>query len=299
MKSLGLNEEQVQEFLANTYRQSMEQGIQPETIAGNLKQLLNLFGSIPLSEVPIHLMNKAQEKADLEREIERLRVQQLQANKSTEDALNRQMVTVNELHSYLNFKKEIANNDISTDDIPKFIKMLDIITTGLHPGEVVSKFQDLEEIRGRKILRDQLRSEINQLNDEISHLKQEREAHMQVFKTYKTLESLGFGLKELKNLLNTIKEIAEANGIPPDFAIIKFFSEIEDDYDKILGFKSKLDTLKSEIKNEQFKREAIQSHLYGIDWASLIRLMQWGQVPQGQNSGTSQEKHEAKTDKVP
>jgi hypothetical protein len=94
MRSLGLDEEQVLEFLSNTYRHSREAGLQPDTIAGNLKQLIELFGSMPVSQVPIYLMQKAQEKADLEREIEVLKIQQQEARKLAEDSLNQQRVTV-------------------------------------------------------------------------------------------------------------------------------------------------------------------------------------------------------------
>jgi hypothetical protein len=193
----------------------------------------------------------------------------------------------------------MSHNDISMNDITKFTRMLGVIkkTAAFHPAEVFSKFQDLDEASAGKILRDQLKDEINQLHVEIDHLKQEKEAHLQVLKTYKTLESLGFGLKELKILLNTVKEIAKANGISPGYAIIKFFSEIEDDYDKLLGFKSKLENLRSEIQTEQFKQATIQGQLHDINWASLLRLVQGGQVSEGQNSAMPQEQHEAKIDK--
>ena len=58
---------------------------------------------------------------------------------------------------------------------------------------------------------------------------------------------MGFGLKELKQLRNTINEIAIANNIPEDQAGQKFYMDIEEDYDDKLGFDSKLKKLRSDI----------------------------------------------------
>lgn len=61
----------------------------------------------------------------------------------------------------------------------------------------------------------------------------------------------------------------------------EFFSHIEEEYDRVLGFKSKLDKLKSEIQEERSKRAAFQSQLAGIDWASFFRSFQGEQLLQG------------------
>ena len=46
--------------------------------------------------------------------------------------------------------------------------------------------------------------------------------------TYSYLEGMGFGLKELKQLWHTIREIAEANKIPPKEAVSKFLKDIDE-----------------------------------------------------------------------
>ena len=51
---------------------------------------------------------------------------------------------------------------------------------------------------------------------------------------------MNFGLKELKLLMSTITEIAQANNIPYDKAVSKFFRDIEEQYDKKLGFENKI-----------------------------------------------------------
>jgi hypothetical protein len=77
----------------------------------------------------------------------------------------------------------------------------------------------------------------------------------------KDLQDLGFGLKELKQLSGTIKEVADANNIPPNMAVWKFFEEIEKNYDIMLGFDSKLKGLKSEIVKTNDELIIVQKNL--------------------------------------
>ncbi len=66
---------------------------------------------------------------------------------------------------------------------------------------------------------------------------------------YYELQSMNLGLKEIKQLLNTIMEIAEANKISPDDSISKFLDDIEKDYDDKLGFEDKVKEKRKEIVN--------------------------------------------------
>ena len=54
---------------------------------------------------------------------------------------------------------------------------------------------------------------------------------------------MGFGLKELKLLRNTINEIAYANNIPQNQVQQKFYKDIEEHYDNKLGFELQLNKL--------------------------------------------------------
>ena len=54
---------------------------------------------------------------------------------------------------------------------------------------------------------------------------------------------MGFGLKDLKLLRNTINEIAYANNIPQNQAQQKFYKDIEEHYDNKLGFELQLNKL--------------------------------------------------------
>ena len=68
-------------------------------------------------------------------------------------------------------------------------------------------------------------------------------------------------LSELKLLSGLIKEVAAANKIAPDMAVQKFFEVIERDYDNMLGYDSKLISIKSEIDATNYKLIILQKSL--------------------------------------
>jgi hypothetical protein len=65
---------------------------------------------------------------------------------------------------------------------------------------------------------------------------------------------MGMGIKELKLLWNTIKEIADVNTISAVNASEKFYSDVTQQYDDKLGFEGEIQNLKSEIRKNELTR---------------------------------------------
>jgi predicted DNA-binding protein YlxM (UPF0122 family) len=85
------------------------------------------------------------------------------------------------------------------------------------------------------------------LHNSILSLESEVNLHRQTMNIYSHLEGMGFGLKELKQLWYTIREIAEANNIPPKEAVSKFLKDIDEQYDNKLGFEFKVKEKEEEL----------------------------------------------------
>ena len=64
---------------------------------------------------------------------------------------------------------------------------------------------------------------------------------------------MGFAYKELKWLRNSIKQIAMANNISEAEAVPKFFKDVDDQYDEMLGFEGKNANLRAE--SEELTKE--------------------------------------------
>ncbi|HXX98842.1 MAG TPA: hypothetical protein VEL11_17235 [Candidatus Bathyarchaeia archaeon] len=113
-------------------------------------------------------------------------------------------------------------------------------------GAMQAKLQ--EDVRSLTITKHKLEEECDRLEEVVS-------IHSQTAKQVQELKQQGFGFKDIKQLSHTIKEIATANSIPEIFAVKKFITDIEQQYDDKLGFESKVENLKSEIsKIERDKR---------------------------------------------
>ena len=80
-------------------------------------------------------------------------------------------------------------------------------------------------------------------------LSQEIDKHQSTLDVYDKLQSIGFGLNELKVLNNTIREIAIANNVDSLIAVKKFFDDLEE--------KNDLTKIVDELKQEKKRIEAL------------------------------------------
>ncbi|MDF0680953.1 MAG: hypothetical protein P0116_08325 [Candidatus Nitrosocosmicus sp.] len=94
---------------------------------------------------------------------------------------------------------------------------------------------------------------LQNLLKQIASRESQLDISRQTIKIYWDLDDMGFNLKKLKQLYNTIIEIAVSNEIPVLDAVKKFLDDIEEQYDSKLGFETKIKELnakKSELENE-------------------------------------------------
>ena len=105
-----------------------------------------------------------------------------------------------------------------------------------------------------------LQWEEQKLNDKIAALRPQLDYQAQIVNTYSEWAEMNLGLKELKLLMSTITEIAQANNIAYDKAVSKFFMDTEEQYDKKLGLENKISekvmefgNINNNISNSQFR----------------------------------------------
>ena len=123
-----------------------------------------------------------------------------------------------------------------------------------------------------------LKNQYDTLNSGCSLLQQKVSSYNQSLSTYNELEAMGFGLKELKFLWHTIREIAAANNILLGEAVQKFLKDIDEQYDDKLGLQFEKDKLQAEV-NRLIQEEArlrTQLSILPSIGPLLIRLSQSG-----------------------
>jgi hypothetical protein len=260
MNRLGVKEDNFESFMSDVYSRSKNLGLTPESIAYYLTNLIEFSKTVPLSEISEYIQKKVNEKIKLEEEIQKLKdqIKILKDEKSTSElrytsALYEENITTVQLKSYSELKEALGGYGISIDnDVSKFAKLVHGISQkGYDVGKVINEFSDLDSLKTDfwhyRASIPSLKKKYDELNQECSTLEQLVNSYNQKLSLYDELQSMGFGLKELKLLHNTINEIAYANNVPADQALQKFYKDIEEQYDDKLGFESQLNKLRSDI----------------------------------------------------
>jgi len=141
-----------------------------------------------------------------------------------------------------------------------------------------------------KISCDEKQKELAGLDSQKSLLLKSIGLHSRKADVYNELENAGFGVEQLKRLLDTIINIASLNQISQWIAIGKFFNDIDTQYGAILGFENAKDKLITEIKvleekkekeMENLKNQPLTSHIItGLLRTGLNEtdIVQWGKI---------------------
>jgi len=253
MKYLGVDEDTFGQFISEIYNHCKNIGLQPAYIAYNTKQILDLSGSIPLSQIPDYIQEKTNERRKLEENITALGDEELGAKASLHQALSENKVSLAELEQFSDLKVELNQLGISVQDVQHFVKIIQgVRQLGYSVDNIVRIVSNLEASSAIQV---ELEKNIRNLTVDERDLKEERDRlekaasiHRQKLLVYKQLRDMGFGFKELKLLSYTIREISAENKIDDKLAVPKFFDDIGKNYDNKLGYDSKVEGLKSEIE---------------------------------------------------
>ena len=262
-------------FVKEIYSNCKNLGITPTIISSWIKDMLDFYRSysdntpdslsdikIPfISQLSFHIDQKKNECANLESYKKRLKEDiqnlEIQKNKSIY-SLSQIKQEEKEVLAYLPFFHSLEielkkNHDINLkDDILSFSQVIDDFKGhGYKAHEIINEYLKPRSLKLNTATKEaHIRSLSEQkasLNNSILSLESEVSIHRQTMNIYTNLEGMGFGLKELKQLWHTIREIVEANNISPKEAVSKFLKDIDEQYDDKLGFDSKVKEKEEEL----------------------------------------------------
>lgn len=271
MNRLGVKEDSFESFMADTYDRCRNLGLTPENIASSQADLLEFSKSVPIRDIPNHIDREKQEKKKLEEEIAILQeqIKELEAQKSVaHDNLNiafqNEIMTSAKLKWYSDIKVELSKYGLPVDEISQIAKVVaGIKQCGFDANKILDEISNLEMLKAEyngyqgsiPILKDQH----DALSSRCYYLQQMILSRNLTLATYQELEAMGFGLKELKLLRQTIGEIAGANNIPAHDSVQKFLKDIE--YDNKLGLELKIEKLQVEINKHSQEDARLRTKL--------------------------------------
>jgi len=191
-----------------------------------MTDLLEFSKTVPFSKMPDYIQRKTDEKGKLEAKITELNDLKWKligdiSNLETRHlvALDEQKITDDNLKWYLDIKAELGKNGLSVDDVSQLVRVVSAIKQhGFNAEQVLNEFSNLEMLKiqcqGYQSSIIRLKSQYDNLNREYTFLQQTVSSYNQTLSIYRELEAMGFGLKGLKFLWYTVREIAKANDIP-------------------------------------------------------------------------------------
>jgi hypothetical protein len=116
MNKLGVRDDQLQSFLSDVYKRSVDLGLTPQSIASYLRDLFEFSNNLVFSQIPAYLDQKKQEKDQLEKKLGELYAEtsMLQMEKSEVEGLCNMAVehhktTSQQLNSIRIFARNLPN----------------------------------------------------------------------------------------------------------------------------------------------------------------------------------------------
>ena len=257
--------------------------LRPEKVVYLLKLLHDIPESIPPKQFEEYIeLQKSQIQRSKE-EIETLQ-QRIQDQKSNLDiAIKEEATTMDELKQFSSFKEVMKSNGVTMPDNSSFVgAVVGAKKLGFDPHIIVQKVSNLMNLEieqkgleeGVKSLKEKLEALKLKCND----LEQEEIAHIYTISVYQELEKLGMGIKQLKVLLHTVKEIATANNISQDNATQKFLSDVQQQYDEKLGLELELQNLKSGVQESKRMLHELTDKTAELNSSMLKQIDQIQQV---------------------
>jgi hypothetical protein len=258
IKKLGLveadEEKGLESFVSDIYNKCKYYGLIPDKLVTLAMQILDLLESIPLSQIPNYLEEKSKDKQKLEEEIKNLLERKSSAQLEYEEALQKKKVTIDTLQEFTHMQDTLIEYDLSTEDTANLVNALkNAQQLGYDANAIADKISRIESLEEKeKELKNNLmvsQDELRMLKHAISVHDQEIDKYERILAEHDKLQNIGFGLRELILLNNTLREIATSNNIDSSMAVKKFFQDMEEKnaltktVDELRQEKKRIDTL--------------------------------------------------------
>ena len=258
------SQEKVPYFLKEIYTTCQEVGLTPQRVFDYIGDILKFSNEIPISQIPKFMKKRLEEKDKIESEVQILskkrdeiieikeeleqEIQRLRNNKETRTKAYR-IFTIAEY--------KLKQYGIEMDDLDKFVNcVVGISKQNYNSVQVLTKIANYETLEKEA---NHYKSEVSLKKEELAELNQEIESQTHDLDYIKIkvdslneLETRGFGINELRTLINMLNEIGLENNQDFDEIRKEFFDDIKS-YEEIIGSRKEIERLKNELKSLEFQ----------------------------------------------
>ena len=190
----------------------------------------------------------------MEKNIKVLKEQEKKTSKNLQEILQTEKFAISNLNWFSKLEQSLQQNYFINirEDIQGFSQLInDFKEKGYDAESIIQEYLRSLSLKlniktNEERIRD-LQNQIGKLTNQVSVLESQINQHRLTLDIYSQLEGMGFGLRELRQLWDTIGEISEANKVYYKEAIFKFLKDIEEQYDRKVGFEIKVNEKRGEL----------------------------------------------------
>ena len=279
------NQEQVSYFLKEIYTKCQEIGLSPQQVFAYISDILKFSGEISISQIPQFMKKKIEEKKELESRVQKLSIKlgelsHVREEKELEiERLSKMKETgTKNYQTFTILKSRLKQYGIEMENMEEFVKcVVGITKENYNHAQILKKITDYENLeKNSRYYNEQVdlkKYEVDKLNQQIN-IKQNI---LSLFKikvdNLHEVETMGFGINELRTLTNMLNEIGKENNQSFDEIRKEFFDDLED-YEEVIGSRRDIDRLKNELKilEVQTMKERERYNAYPKIIESITRL---------------------------
>jgi hypothetical protein len=254
------SQEKVSYFLKEIYAKCQEVGFTPQQVFDYISDILKFSQEIPISQIPNYMKKRSQEKEDLESSVQQLskkikELADIQKDKQQElDRLSKiEEIKTQTYKMFTRAQFRLERFGIKMDDMEMFVNsVVGISKENYDPVQILAKIAEHEKLEKDLY---SYKEEITRIKNESANLNQEIENQKNNLNYYNIkidflndLETRGFGITELRTLINILNEIGLEHNQDFDDIRKKFFDDLKN-YEEIIGSRKEIERLKNELKN--------------------------------------------------
>jgi hypothetical protein len=279
LNDLGVDEDAFYDYVPNIHNRCAEIGLDPQNVAEGIKQLLVLCETVPIWQMSNYIASKRIEKENLEKSVDNLKAEEGQTRTKLQNAIDEHGITLRQIEDYRALKSRLQKAGIQLDDLEPFVKSLEgARELGYDAQEIV---RNLANLKASVALDAELEHTISDKKLLLGMLERNAEERSKqelilatnhvVINKLQNLESMGFGLKDLTILSDTVKEIAMAYNIPVNSAVRKFLKDIDENYEPLLDYQERCKN--AQIKFDEIKRQYLSMQVALADKKKVVDVL--------------------------
>jgi len=290
LKKYGIKDDESQEkvpyFLKEIYAKCQEVRLTAQQVFDYISDILKFSSDIAITQIPHYIKKRTEEKKILERQIPELS-EKIDKLKETKEEIEQEIQgqrhiqeTISKNYTMFTMaKNQLKKYGVEIDNINHFVNcVIGISKEGANPVQILAKIAEFEKLeedsKYYKLEVNSMREELSRLNQDINIQKNKLSYVKIKVDIINELEKRGFGIPELRILINIINEIGLEH--KQDFDEIKkeFFEDVEKNYEEVIGSRKQIDRLKKDLKilEEQTMKEREKYNSYPKVIESIRRL---------------------------